>query len=685
MASGAVKTDWSRFEVDDNGDFKTDADGNFVEKPMPVEKPSLSSTIESALFPTAKTVEGKGIGKSAARVGLGVLDVLDAPSRAIAKTRGMEMSDPDSYFFRPETEKAKIKDTPEAQARREDTKRIRAESLGNAASVVPSFYDPADPATLNVMIETAGRTASDPLSWIGAITKLAKAGGRGLNKVTGRLVEEASGVPEDAMRAYGDKGKRAMIQANVGKEAEIGSDLLKRLDNPENFVSEREAVGQALAAMPAKSLDVPVQALENAKGRLSTAGRSFDFEDAAREQINKDIRALRGGDLPPDLAKQVQEAGKRLQRSDIEVGLADKAADFDAKAIGKAERAIPPARKQAQAAGARVATQRKHETDFGWWHEEALRESKDAAARAREAATTARAQAAVGSLSQADLATASARQEAAARDYMVAYAANELYAKKDIREVAQRLAKEGMGADDITSVLKDARGRAQSVPTLPAQTVPARDYMTLRQKLDKKIDHANIGASEANRARFDARTAMKDDLIASAKDTGFPEYETAMQSYFDKLGMLDEVEKFLGSDPISRKHRAEGFIKNLLNEGKTTQRELVGALDGAFGGQFTDRIQSAKWGKQLGPEGVPTLFPRQTTGRSGSIYEIISGLNRYAGFPVSSPKFAANVTLPTTQAIADVSGRVSDAMTPQIRQRLREIAVANALAQSAQE
>jgi hypothetical protein len=109
MASGAVKTDWSRYELDDNGDFLTDDEGNFVERAVPAApKSNLREDVTfagsekagkgaSAVFPrTAKAVgEGKGYGSQALAAGV---DLLSLPGRTIASTRGGEAgANPFSY------------------------------------------------------------------------------------------------------------------------------------------------------------------------------------------------------------------------------------------------------------------------------------------------------------------------------------------------------------------------------------------------------------------------------------------------------------------------------------------------------------------------------------------------------------------------------------------------------------
>lgn len=95
MATGTIKHDWSKYEVDSNGDFVTNADGDFVEKAAPkIAKPNPRDQVTflgsenlgklmADVFPRMArgTVEGKGAG---AQAGAGLLDAISLPGRGIA-------------------------------------------------------------------------------------------------------------------------------------------------------------------------------------------------------------------------------------------------------------------------------------------------------------------------------------------------------------------------------------------------------------------------------------------------------------------------------------------------------------------------------------------------------------------------------------------------------------------------
>lgn len=528
----------------------------------PETKPSLSATLESALFPSARTIEGKGVGKSAARVGLGVLDVLGTPSRAVAKTRGMEMSDPDAYLLKPEVEKLKVDTTGEGE-RNSTYQKQRMAAMEKSGTAIPDFSWQAQPSAINANIELLGRTISDPLFWVSPLLKVLKLGGKGGNAAVGGLAEEASGVPQEALRAWGTKPGREAIQANAGKEAQIGRDLAQRVDNFDEFIPEKAIVDEALENMPPVKLDKTIRALKDSKVPAT-------FQNAPPPRI----------EITPEY---IEDLGKGMFKS----------------------------------------TKQPIYTKV---HPEEIKVTPTGEARQLSVIPTGDA------------------------------------ANKKIDDLIDRLIAVS-GEDPHTGAL---------------QPVPAKQLRGIRAAYDVEAEAAFNKDYRAplENALIKARGQMAEGLRESAQASGRPEFVDAMAEYSRKLQLADELKKFLGGDPVTRKHRAEGFVKNLLNEGKTTQQQLLRDLEDVFGGDFMSRVQSAKWGKQLGPDGAPTLLPRQTTGRSGGIYEILKDVIKYGAFPVSSPKLAANVTLPATKAVADATEWAAGKVSPEMKSRLMGAAAA---------
>jgi len=62
--------------------------------------PESQEDAESPVFPSAVQIEGKGVGQVLARAGLGALDLLDLPKRALANITGQgELSDPEANIW----------------------------------------------------------------------------------------------------------------------------------------------------------------------------------------------------------------------------------------------------------------------------------------------------------------------------------------------------------------------------------------------------------------------------------------------------------------------------------------------------------------------------------------------------------------------------------------------------------
>jgi len=133
------------------------------------------------------------------------------------------------------------------------------------------------------------------------------------NRGVGRLAEEMSGVPQEALRAYNDPIQKAKMAANAGRESEIGQDLLSAIDRPDKYLPEKQAVDEALENMGDMSIRSAIDALEGAKG-AAVAGRLSPEKAAANAAIDKYITFLRGGDVPEDIAKAAPVSAKEYRK-----------------------------------------------------------------------------------------------------------------------------------------------------------------------------------------------------------------------------------------------------------------------------------------------------------------------------------------------------------------------------------
>jgi hypothetical protein len=519
--------------------------------PTPPEKPGL--TLASAAFPGASKertpqqgipVMGYGppreVSPTEQRIVSGMGDALSLPTRAAGTVGGLlgyqgatggkqgleALASPETGLLKP----------------------VRDASMGLIKN--PGMMG-AQGIGLGLLGYGAASVAEDPFVIGGAlakpVTSLVSAAGRGLKKTAkaadrfaGKAAEELSGVPEEALRAWGTKQGRAAIQANAGKEYEIGQDLVKMIESFDDYLPEKEAVNRILERMPGISPEKALEALRRSKTATTLApGKPKQVEVTTQREA-------------PTAANLRPEDGPARNRS-FDVLTGDP--EIKVKDPGEAGKAL------------------------------------------------------------ADIPTGDA-------------------ANKKI--------------DDLMGRLKLIAG--EDVHTGQMGKIPAKKFRDIRTGYDseakaafKKDDRELI-----ERALVNARNQMAADLRDAAKQSGDPEFVTLMESYSGKLDKLDRIKKFLGSNAETRETRAEGFVANLLNANKTAQQNLLKNLEEVFDANLMTRVQGAKWGKQIGKDGEPALFPRQMTGRSDLGQTIIGT----AAFPFSSPAMASRVTLPLFRKLA---------------------------------
>lgn len=209
--------------------------------------------------------------------------------------------------------------------------------------------------------------------------------------------------------------------------------------------------------------------------------------------------------------------------------------------------------------------------------------------------------------------------------------------------------------------------------------VNAADLLEYRKEIDNIINDGF--GKESNRyvtVLKDVRHDMKEALVNSAKGT---EYEPTMKELSIKLDALDRIKALLGKNSDTRELRAESFIRNINNKGKTEAKKWLSDFETLFGGDFVKQSQLARFAEMVGDEGKGDWFPRWTTGKSLLGNEL---LGKAAGFAVGSPKIAGKVTLPTigaltagTTAVADatkqISGPVGVGLAANIRNRNKKV------------
>lgn len=282
----------------------------------------------SALFPATNEAAESGEEDPRWKQGLNIAsDLLNAPSRFVAQGRGMEMTDPDAYAFRPEVEKYK-----------EGIDKVLPENA------------PVTKGVLKFGTELVGRTISDPLVVGGPLKWLAGKGARfmgakaaeKLNKASGTLAQELSGVPEETLRMAGTKEGREALQQASGREAQIGQKLADAIGDYHRYMPERDIIEGALKQMPPVNLSGTVKALQGAKIKPASNGALLPHEAKANSEIDALIEGLLGSRKPgqmPTTKLSAEEAYNIRRRLDYQ-------ANFDSPEYKIVNNAIKAARTQ---------------------------------------------------------------------------------------------------------------------------------------------------------------------------------------------------------------------------------------------------------------------------------------------------------------------------------------------------
>jgi hypothetical protein len=349
--------------------------------------------------------------------------------------------------------------------------------------------------------------------------------GKGLeliDKTTGKVAQELTNTPEEALRLAGTKEGRKALQEGANQQFNIGKKLVKMVDNADDYIPEREIVNKALKEMPPINMSNILNEIDNAKV----------FEGS-----------------PSAIA-----ANKRLDGlKDIYTGLIEKKKKVDIYGDNK-------------------------------------------------------------------------------------YELNDNNLPQNYNPNALGPASKKIGTTEVTT----------------QEPIAADKYRELRKQLDYEMKSAfNKDPGEASifeKQAMQIRTAMKNELERSAEASGNPEYITAMKSWSDKLGKIEDLKSFLGKNSTSRSNRAESFVSNLYNMNKSQQQKTLQDISEIFGNDFNKEAKTTYLAKQLGDEGKASWTPNWTTGKSLLGSEM---LGKVAGLAIGSPKVASRVTLPTTKKIGD--------------------------------
>lgn len=640
---------------------------------------------KSALFPNAVQVEGRGLVPAAKRVGMMGLDVLDAPTRALAKTRGMEMSDPNAYLLRPEAQVAIAEQRKGADEYNRTADPDMTPEQHYTQMRLRGVGDMPDEA-----VEALYRIPSDPMVALAGLAKLGAAGLKtleaavpGISKAvsaargwSGRSAERLSGVPLETLEAYGDPAKRAMMKEQFGQEAEIGKEFLEKFRDPDQYLTEGPKLREISKDLPPVSTKSAVDAMEGALPKPvegfapNEIGAFTDVERAANAKAQSNIDFIRGGAKPEDLDVSVSRAGVRATDAEIEAAAKGAQASKDAKAAAQATRAQASNQSKAAKAAGEAGTTKKALQEItkeiegsprygrvirdgkivdlrpqrgvlATEAEDALVQARDAATKAREAATDARAKVAVGEISKADYAAAKSTAEAAEANLELLTVAQKLHSGAPLKQVAGELSRQGKSVEQIRDILTRARDRSNSI-VQPKSDVSFNAYWDKRKRLDSDIDFGKASDNLVDRVNKAGRSEMMKVMEEVAANTNHPEFKELMKSYSRKAQLVDDLKAYIGQTKGANNRKIQQFFDHLFGKNSQHKQDLVAEMDRVMGTNTLERARAAQQAQQIGHDGTASLFSMHNTGAMGAGQQWLGRI----GFLWSSPKLASRVTLP---------------------------------------
>lgn len=640
-----------------------------AEAPTPAPREFNTSQRPSSFADFSTTRQDPNVGLAP------ILDAATLPARALAATRGMDMSDPGAYLLRPEAEQA---------AQNVEARNAANPWNGRAPTSFAEFGQNAAPGVAEVALQAASdplmaspsRLVTAPARLAAAGSKTAKAAGDlGTN-----LASQLTDIPREALERAATKEGRERLQAVSGKDLEIGNRVLDEAERVRFEMPESRLVDEAFQS---KNVMIPPEELNrvadagNVAPRDPLAGYS-PTERQAQDALTEWRNYMRGGEKPRDLAVEADRAAEVSRGRQIDAMVQGQAAEIKGKAASAAERkALSAQNKAAKAAGqsasARIKFLRdadaadKNVTRFGKARNESgaeaeawLDEARRTSAKSRQESIDARAKLAAGKISQQDFDIAQAASEFAQREALVAETAKRIDKGQSLEDIGNQLARGlGMGVDDIADVLSSARNRVVSNAP-PIQGVPAVNFRQRRMNLDFEMNYEKEFKEVGDKALGAMRKASKEALEKAAKDAGIEGYPEWMASMQKKLKTLEDFQRMAGPNKAAREARVESLIRNALGGANPEYKaQLFKDLEALGVGDFSE-IRDVALARKLGEGGVAPWLPPQ---HNGSFMKALAFFKTAGTVGLGSPKVYTRVTLPAIRkaeaALAEASGRLS--------------------------
>ncbi len=323
-ADTAVADPWDEFQDDGVPDPK-----------QVVAEPEGPGFLESTFPSTTEALKNPSSVGAQEQIGIGALsDVMTIPARAAAAAfTDQKFSDPNAYVGRGAVENHQTNTAKEVPGESPQDALMRMRREGTTAAP-EQFTKP--------IMEFGVRTATDPLSYAGLVTpglKATGAAGKVLNKGSGKLAQELSGVSEEALRLGSTKAGRQALREASGKQAEIGQKISDAVGDFHEYLPEKEVVQEALKRMPEVDISGVLESLNKAKMELQK-GAQLPYKKDAIRAIDAHIQGIRRGRNGFPKTKMSAEEAYQLRR-ELDYNL-----DFDKPETKLVERALKDARYQ---------------------------------------------------------------------------------------------------------------------------------------------------------------------------------------------------------------------------------------------------------------------------------------------------------------------------------------------------
>lgn len=302
--------------------------------PAEDESPGLFASV----FPSTSEAVSEGGALTAPKAALGAFtDVLSIPQRASATVTGQKFSDPNSYIGRSAVEN---RWEGGADRREEMFKPVKGNPAQTGMNMMIGGAIDQPEEIAKPIREIAVRTATDPLSYAAAVPKAlgaVGAAGKALNKGSGKLAQELSGVSEEALRLGATKAGRQQLRQASGRQAEIGNKLTDAISDYHQYLPEKDIVENALKQMPPVDITKTIEALERTKIKPRGGVSLLPHQARANAEIDAIISGVRG---KGNVTHIPAEDAYHLRR-DFDYNL-----DFDKPETKLVDRALKEARTQ---------------------------------------------------------------------------------------------------------------------------------------------------------------------------------------------------------------------------------------------------------------------------------------------------------------------------------------------------